>query len=43
MEALNGQWQVERVYQPAMGADERASRMAQWRRAVGRSREWIAP
>jgi glycerol kinase len=31
---LAGQWQVQRVFEPAMSRDEAASRMAQWEKAV---------
>ncbi|MBU6436407.1 MAG: glycerol kinase GlpK [Betaproteobacteria bacterium] len=33
-------WRAERRFEPLMGADERASRMARWARAVDRSRDW---
>ncbi|WP_034388730.1 glycerol kinase GlpK [Deinococcus sp. YIM 77859] len=34
------QWQVDRVFEPQMQADEREWRMSRWRRAVERSRAW---
>ena len=37
---LRAQWQVDRVFEPVMGADERLARMARWRKAVGRSLDW---
>jgi glycerol kinase len=37
------QWQAERRFEPRMGAAERASRMARWREAVKRSRNWAMP
>jgi len=40
-EALRAQWQVDRTFEPAMGADERRSRLAQWRKAVLRSMGWV--
>ena len=40
MDALDAQWQAGRVFEPAMGGDERASRLATWRRAVERSADW---
>ena len=40
-DALRRQWQVDRVFEPAMGADERATRMAIWRKAIGRSAGWV--
>jgi glycerol kinase len=33
-------WTRERVFEPAMGRDEAATRLAGWRRAVERSRDW---
>ncbi len=37
---IAAQWQRERVFEPAMGNDEREARLARWRSAVGRTREW---
>ncbi len=34
------QWRVDRCFEPTMGADERGSRLAGWKRAVERSRRW---
>jgi glycerol kinase len=34
-------WRAEKRFEPLMGADERAALLAQWRRAVERSRLWI--
>ncbi|MDQ2820776.1 MAG: glycerol kinase GlpK [Pseudomonadota bacterium] len=34
------QWQAERQFDPAMGADERVEKMARWRRAVALTREF---
>ncbi|MEO7494160.1 MAG: glycerol kinase GlpK [Massilia sp.] len=42
-EEIAAQWQVERRFEPRMGADRRAALMAGWDRAVARSRHWIAP
>lgn len=39
-DALSQHWQVDRVFEPAMSADERAARMATWRKAVSRSAAW---
>ncbi|MGN6209268.1 glycerol kinase GlpK [Asticcacaulis sp.] len=39
-DALRAQWQVDRVFEPVMGADERLARMARWRKAVDRSLDW---
>ena len=40
VETLRDQWRVDRVFEPAMGADERENRMTQWRKAVERSMGW---
>ena len=37
---LAAQWQVERCFEPAMSTDERMQRLADWRRAVQRARQW---
>jgi glycerol kinase len=34
------QWQVERRFEPNLSADERGHRLARWRRAVDRARDW---
>jgi glycerol kinase len=39
-DALAGQWQVDRRFEPNMGSDERAERMDRWREAVRRSAGW---
>ncbi|MFC4638299.1 glycerol kinase GlpK [Deinococcus hohokamensis] len=39
-EEITRQWQVDRTFEPQMAESERAHLMAQWRRAVQRSREW---
>ena len=36
-------WTEARRYEPRMGADERASLLADWRRALERARGWAAP
>jgi glycerol kinase len=36
-------WREAARYEPRMGADERASLLEGWRRALERSREWAAP
>lgn len=33
-------WQVERSFEPTMAEDERQTRVARWRRAVERARDW---
>jgi glycerol kinase len=37
---LSALWQEQRRFTPQMRADERAARMARWRRAVERARDW---
>ena len=37
---ISRQWQVDRRFEPNMGADERTNRMAKWKRAVQRSMAW---
>jgi glycerol kinase len=37
---IAAQWQPDAVFEPQMQADERESRLAQWRRAVERARDW---
>ena len=42
-EQIAAQWQAQRVFEPAIGADQRADLMAQWQRAVTRSLSWASP
>src|SRR6476661_6028562 len=37
---IASQWRVDRRFEPAMAEQERQDRMATWRRAVERSRQW---
>ncbi len=37
---LAGLWKLDREFEPAISRDEAESRLAQWRRAVDRSRDW---
>jgi glycerol kinase len=37
---IGAQWQAERSFAPAMSRDTAESRIAEWRRAVDRAREW---
>ncbi len=39
-EAIAGQWQLERSFEPAMSADQREALYAGWQRAVARARDW---
>ena len=39
-EAVNARWTADASFEPAMAPDERARRLAEWRRAVERSRDW---
>jgi glycerol kinase len=41
-EALSAHWEVERRFEPRMGRAEAGERMARWREAVSRSRNWAA-
>lgn len=38
---LRGLWQVGARFEPAMDEDQRQSRLHTWKRAVGRSRDWV--
>ncbi len=37
---LEEAWQLDRRFEPRMGADERASRRARWTKALERARDW---
>ena len=37
---IASQWQAQRRFEPQMAGDERARRLAEWRRAVERARNW---
>ncbi len=37
---VSAQWAVDRRFEPAMGRDERAQKLARWQQAVERSRGW---
>jgi glycerol kinase len=41
LEALVGNWQIDRRWHPAMAADRRARLFASWKKAVRRSFDWI--
>jgi glycerol kinase len=34
-------WKLKKRYEPRMGKDERESRLTEWNRAVGRSKNWV--
>lgn len=40
-EEIAAQWQVQRRFDPAIGADQRGALMAQWARAVQRAGQWV--
>jgi glycerol kinase len=42
-EELASHWQLDRRFEPSMGRDEAAAKMARWREAVARSRGWAKP
>jgi glycerol kinase len=39
-EEVASHWQLDRRFEPAMSRDEAAAKMARWREAVARSRQW---
>ena len=42
-ESIGRQWEIERVFNPAMDVEERRRFRAIWHRALLRAREWEAP
>ena len=40
IEQISQQWRAERRFEPTLGTDERATRLARWKAAVERSRRW---
>ncbi|GLI38947.1 glycerol kinase GlpK [Geobacter hydrogenophilus] len=40
---IAGHWQVDRVFEPAMGREQAAELRGRWERAVERARGWAAP
>jgi glycerol kinase len=42
-EEIASHWQAERRFEPRMGSSERETRMARWREAVSRARNWARP
>jgi glycerol kinase len=43
LDEIAAQWQVERVFEPAMGRDQVDALRGGWDRAVGRSKGWAKP
>jgi glycerol kinase len=43
LEQVGEMWREAARYEPAMGADERAALLAEWRRALERAKGWAAP
>ena len=43
LDEIAAQWQVERVFEPAMGRDRVDALRGGWERAVGRSKGWAKP
>ena len=37
---IASQWQADRRFEPLMGADERASKLARWHKALARAKSW---
>jgi glycerol kinase len=42
-EQVGEMWREARRYEPRMGIDERETLLAEWRRALERSRNWVRP
>ncbi|MBT1074306.1 glycerol kinase GlpK [Geobacter grbiciae] len=40
---IAGHWQVDRIFEPAMGREQAAELRGRWGRAVERARGWVAP
>ncbi|MFN0316931.1 MAG: glycerol kinase GlpK, partial [Burkholderiales bacterium] len=40
---IDAQWRTDHVFEPAMSGDQRANLLAHWKRAVDRSKAWMAP
>ena len=40
---ISAQWQVQRRFEPALAAPERAAKLARWRMAVERAKGWASP
>ncbi|MBV8519073.1 MAG: glycerol kinase GlpK [Acidobacteria bacterium] len=41
-DAIDAQWQPDRVFTPRLSVDAREAKLATWRRAVGRAKEWAS-
>jgi glycerol kinase len=42
-EEVASHWQLDRRFEPSMSRDEAAAKMARWRQAVARARDWHRP
>jgi glycerol kinase len=42
-DTIDAQWKADRTFAPRMSADERAAKIATWRRAVERAKGWAEP
>jgi glycerol kinase len=40
-EELRSNWQVDRTWKPALGAEEREKLYCQWKKAVTKSFDWV--
>jgi glycerol kinase len=40
LDEISANWKLRKRYEPAISEDERASRLANWKKAVGRCRRW---
>ncbi|GMA93883.1 hypothetical protein GCM10025881_07070 [Pseudolysinimonas kribbensis] len=43
LDELRANWREDRRWRPSIGDDERAARLATWRRAVQRTFDWVQP
>ena len=40
VDEIGSQWAIDRRFEPAIGAAQREAKLARWRQAVQRSRDW---
>ena len=40
MEAIQSQWQVDRIFEPAINAESRKESASNWKRAIGATKFW---